>query len=80
MLDEYKANVERLKGELKEKGKELEQVRKELEQVGDAKRRLEVLYESSRSYLLAESRVEVGGGVNRKRQVSEVSVKRSDIS
>ena len=67
-----------MKGELKDKAKELDQVRKELEVMADAKRRLEVLYESSRSYL-ADSRVE-GGGINRKRQVSEVSVKKSELS
>lgn len=52
----------------------MEQVRKELEVMADAKRRLEVLYESSKNYL-AESRVEPG--VNRMRRVSEVSVKKS---
>lgn len=47
--------MERLRAEMKEKGKECDGLRKELEVMGDAKRRLEVMYESSRNYL-AESR------------------------
>lgn len=44
VLNEYKANVDKLKSEVREKGKECEGLRKELDVVNDAKRRLEVLY------------------------------------
>ena len=51
VVNQYKANFERLKGELKERSKEMDMVKKELEMVKDAKRKVEVMYQSSKNYL-----------------------------
>lgn len=77
VLNEYKANVDKLKSEVREKGKECEGLRKELDVVNDAKRRLEVLYESSKNYL-NESRVSHNNPnpTIRKRLASESSSKK----